>query len=74
MFLIVPYHSVRSCDLSISHLSSTDLGSWRCRVQHTASAQYQEAVLEVRENMKDINVRLPDNVKPSRSEKIFHKI
>ena len=74
MFLIVPYHSVRSCDLSISHLSSTDLGSWRCRVQHTASAQYQEAVLEVRENVKDINVRLPDNVKPSRSEKIFHKI
>ena len=74
MFLIVPYHSIRSCDLSISHLSSTDLGSWRCRVQHTASAQYQEAVLEVRENVKDINVRLPDNVKPSRSEKIFHKI
>ena len=59
-------YSPRTCSITILALSPPDLGSWRCRVHHTASNQFQEAIMEVRENVKDINVRLPDNVRPSR--------
>eukprot|EP00092_Neocalanus_flemingeri_P026889 GFUD01029145.1.p1 GENE.GFUD01029145.1~~GFUD01029145.1.p1 ORF type:complete len:1053 (+),score=224.11 GFUD01029145.1:199-3357(+) len=56
----------RSCHISIDSLSSWDLGTWSCRVHHSASEKYQEAHIEVSENIRDINVRLPTNVKPSR--------
>ena len=56
----------RSCALTIREVSKEDLGSWTCRVHHTASPQFQEAVMEVREDVKDINVRLPANIKPTR--------
>ena len=59
-------HWHRSCSLTIRQLSEPDLGSWICRVHHSASNQFQEAVIEVREDLKDINVRLPTNIKPSR--------
>ena len=57
---------LRTCSITIQHFSSEDQGSWRRRVNHSASTQYQEAIIEVREDMKDINVRLPENVTPTR--------
>jgi len=54
----------RSCHITIDSLSVWDLGTWTCRVHHSASDKYQEAHIEVAENIKDINVRLPTNIKP----------
>ena len=34
-------------------------------MHHTASERFQEASLEVAENMRDIDVRLPTNIQPS---------
>jgi len=55
----------RSCHITIESLSVWDLGTWTCRVHHTASVKYQEARLVVEENMRAIDVRLPTNIKPS---------
>jgi len=56
----------RSCHITIENLSEFDLGTWTCRIQHSASEKYQEAHIEVTENIRDINVRLPTNIKPSK--------
>jgi len=63
--LTVNQSNPRSCHITISSLSVWDLGTWTCRVHHTASEKYQEARLVVEENMRDINVRLPTNIQPS---------
>jgi len=56
----------RSCHIQINSVSKNDLGTWTCRVQHSGSEKYQEARLEVALNMREIDVRLPSNIKPSR--------
>jgi len=63
--LTVNQTNPRSCHITISNVSVRDLGTWTCRVLHTASEKYQEARLVVEENMRDINVRLPTNIRPS---------
>ena len=57
-----------NCSISIDHLSEADLGSWTCRVHHSASRQFQEAHIQVKRPKEDVYVRLPTNIKPSRYE------
>jgi len=54
----------KSCHISLSYLSSEDLGSWTCVIQHSASNQYQTAKFEVVDNKRDLNVRLPTSILP----------
>ena len=59
--------NARNCSISITALSPADLGTWTCRVHHSASSTWQEAHVEVAtRDQDDINVRLPANVRPSR--------
>ena len=58
----------RNCSISIDHLSENDLGTWTCRVHHSASRQFQEAHIQVTRPKEDVYVRLPTNIKPSRYE------
>ena len=70
-FIITIEYSIvsnaRNCSISITALSPADLGTWTCRVHHSASSTWQEAHVEVAtRDQDDINVRLPANVRPSR--------
>jgi len=56
------------CNLTIVELDREYEGTWNCRVTHTGSTQWQEARIEVVENMKNINVRLPTHITPERYE------
>ena len=58
----------RRCSVSIDHLSEADLGTWTCRIHHSASKQFQEAHFQVTLPKEDVYVRLPTNIKPSRYE------
>ena len=72
--IIIIYHcnritisNARNCSISITAVSPADLGTWTCRVHHSASSTWQEAHVEVAtRDQDDINVRLPANVRPSR--------
>ncbi len=56
----------RSCHISIPELKEEQLGDWVCKVQHTASAVYQEAILAIyEEDPITANFRLPRTVLPS---------
>jgi len=57
-----------SCDLTIESLNEIDLGTWVCRIEHSSSKLWQEARIEVVPNIRDIDVRLPKNIKPTRYE------
>ena len=59
---------IRSCTLELASLSEADLGSWVCRIHHTASTQFQEATLEIAINPRDIDVRLPQTIRCSMVE------
>jgi aminopeptidase N len=56
--------NAKSCHITIRNLKDDQLGTWKCKVSHTESKQFQEAHLTVTPSGKSFNVRLPKHLKP----------
>jgi len=50
------------------NIHKAQFGTWRCKILHSLSSQYQEAHLTVTPSGKSPEVRLPQHLSPDRYE------
>ena len=56
----------KSCFLTIKSLKAPAMGTWKCRIFHTASQIFQEAHFAATFNGKSLQMRLPKHIQPQK--------
>ena len=60
----------KACYLTIRNLTLSEMGSWTCRIFHSLSSQFQEAIVATTSDGKSARMRLSNQIMPQRY-KIF---
>ena len=57
---------VKNCHITLRNIQEKHFGTWKCKIVHSLSNQFQEAQLTVTPSGKSFDVRLPSHLSPQR--------